>query len=88
MHARGDTPYLPHTPTHRDRFRTMVNVWGDSVGAGVVEKLSHDYLVNNPIDPVEMEVTANGKVKHNKNGQINNGYMDQRHSDDETSSYL
>lgn len=25
---------------HRDRFRTMINVWGDSVGAGIVAKLS------------------------------------------------
>ncbi|MFB3116683.1 MAG: cation:dicarboxylate symporter family transporter, partial [Gammaproteobacteria bacterium] len=25
-----------------DRFRTMVNVWGDSVGAAVIEKVIPD----------------------------------------------
>lgn len=29
---------------HRDRFRTTVNVLGDSIGAGVVEHLSRDDL--------------------------------------------
>ncbi len=29
---------------YRDRFRTATNVWGDSIGAKVVEKLSKDDL--------------------------------------------
>ena len=28
----------------RDRFRTAINVWGDSVGAGIVQKLCKDRL--------------------------------------------
>ena len=28
----------------RDRFRTMINVWGDSVGASIVEKLAKESL--------------------------------------------
>jgi len=39
---------------HRDRFRTTVNVLGDSIGAGVVEHLSRDdlrkYDVNGIVD--------------------------------------
>ena len=27
---------------YRDRFRTLINVWGDSIGAGVVAHLSRD----------------------------------------------
>jgi len=33
-----------HFFVHRDRFRTTVNVLGDSIGAGVVEHLSRDDL--------------------------------------------
>lgn len=37
----------------RDRFRTTVNVLGDSIGAGVVEHLSRDDL---------LKYDVNGKV--------------------------
>jgi len=30
----------------RDRFRTFINVWGDSIGAGVVAHLSRENLLN------------------------------------------
>ena len=30
----------------RGRIRTCVNVWGDCVGVGVIEKLSHKELVS------------------------------------------
>ncbi|KAK3705768.1 hypothetical protein QZH41_008878, partial [Actinostola sp. cb2023] len=29
----------------RDRFRTMLNVWGDAVGAGIVNHMSRDDLL-------------------------------------------
>lgn len=39
-------PSLPHL---RDRFRTVTNVLGDSIGAGIVEHLSrHELLKNDP----------------------------------------
>ena len=34
-----DTESFDVAPATLDRFRTTVNVWGDSVGAGVVETL-------------------------------------------------
>ena len=36
----------------RDRLRTSINVWGDSVGAGVVEKLAKGSL--HKLDALEM----------------------------------
>ena len=51
----------------RDRFRTQVNVWGDSVGAGIVEKLAGNHL-----DTLGDAIDNDTKEK----GEHNNGYND------------
>ena len=40
----------------RDRLRTSINVWGDSIGAGVVEKLAKNTL--HKLDAEEMDGDA------------------------------
>ena len=52
----------------RDRFRTQVNVWGDSVGAGIVERLCQDQL--SKMDDEEI-------TEKSQNGELNHGYADQ-----------
>ena len=42
----------------RDRFRTVVNVLGDAIGAGIVEHLSRDELMN--ADQSKMEEGGEG----------------------------
>lgn len=42
----------------RDRFRTVVNVLGDAIGAGIVEHLSRDELKN--ADQSKMEEGGRG----------------------------
>ena len=69
----------------RDRFRTAVNVWGDSVGAGVVEALSTSQLKK--LDYGEQETAGdsdtqdgakNGKVKdETMNGTANAAFTDE-----------
>ena len=54
----------------RDRFRTQVNVWGDSVGAGIVEKLA-----GNQLDTLGDAIDNDTKDK----GEHNNGYTDAEH---------
>ncbi|CAH1781859.1 unnamed protein product [Owenia fusiformis] len=67
-----------------DRFRTAVNVLGDSIGAGVVEKLSHQQLRKEiplesvEIDPIDsisskLDHPLNGHILHN--GNINDAYV-------------
>lgn len=71
----------------RDRFRTAVNVWGDTVGAGIVA-----HLVSNDLPPLEdlknyQKTTSDGYMLHSDsssefydriddkcNGCINHGY--------------
>ncbi|KAI0216341.1 Excitatory amino acid transporter 1 [Lamellibrachia satsuma] len=50
-----------------DRFRTQVNVWGDSVGAGVVERLSQKQLG---------QMDDEDNLEKNGNGELNRGYED------------
>lgn len=52
-----------------DRFRTQVNVWGDSVGAGIVEKLAEKQLV-----------TMGDENDTKGNGELNHGYDDDKHT--------
>ena len=54
----------------RDRFRTQVNVWGDSVGAGIVEKLAGNQL-DTLGDAIDNDAT--------EKGEHNNGYTDDGH---------
>ena len=46
----------------RDRFRTVVNVLGDAIGAGIVGHLSRDELKN--ADQADMEEGGQGDEKH------------------------
>ena len=42
------TPSLPSLPPHRDRFRTTVNVLGDTFGVGIVQYYSKKQLGHLP----------------------------------------
>ena len=42
---------------YRDRFRTMINVWGDSIGAGVVAHLSKKEIEDFNKHPENFELT-------------------------------
>lgn len=57
-----------------DRFRTMINVLGDSFGAGIVGHLSRKELAESDKDELELPDNVNGHLKA-KNGQINDGYV-------------
>ena len=46
----------------RDRFRTMINVWGDAVGAGVVENLSRKQLQKMDRQEQAEEAAKEGKL--------------------------
>ena len=41
----------------RDRFRTMLNVWGDAVGAGIVNHMSRDDLLE-----LDAQMAENGEA--------------------------
>uniref|UniRef100_A0A4W3HNL0 Amino acid transporter n=1 Tax=Callorhinchus milii TaxID=7868 RepID=A0A4W3HNL0_CALMI len=71
-----------------DRFRTMVNVLGDSIGAGIVEKLSRNELLQmdqasgiDIINPFAMETTASEKEEMKKKEAYVNGAFDVDKSD-------
>lgn len=56
---------------YRDRFRTAVNVLGDSMGAGIVDHYSKNELGKAPeYDLEETDYEASAE----KNGKVNNGY--------------
>lgn len=54
----------------RDRFRTMINVEGDSIGAGIVNKLSQDDLAKQ--DEEELNLT---KLEGVSDGKVNKAYQ-------------
>jgi solute carrier family 1 (glial high affinity glutamate transporter), member 3 len=53
----------------RDRFRTSINVWGDSVGAGIVDHLSRKELANRQHVDVEDDNELSSLNDKNKNSQ-------------------
>jgi len=56
----------------RDRFRTAVNVLGDSYGAGIVEHLSKADLAESDAAKLEdVDVGVEYEVKEKKNGVSN-----------------
>lgn len=59
----------------RDRFRTMINVLGDSIGAGIVNHYSVGELDSHP-DEQEMEETSYQDPPEypEKEGNVNNGF--------------
>ena len=60
----------------RDRFRTAVNVWGDSVGAGVVEAMSKSQLKKlDYTDPETEDLPGktNGMMHHKPEEEKQNG---------------
>ena len=50
-----------------------MNVWGDSVGAGIVESLSLGQL--SKMD--DEEITEKHSAEKSQNGELNHGYEDQ-----------
>ncbi|XP_074640150.1 uncharacterized protein LOC141898226 [Tubulanus polymorphus] len=52
-----------------DRFRTSVNVLGDSIGTGVVEKLCHEQL-KDPADDIELKPVENEVGETNENSVV------------------
>ena len=60
---------LSFVSTYRDRCRTTINVWGDSIGAGIIYERSKDDLKNLP-DPFENEDL--GKDKGEKDEDLGN----------------
>lgn len=44
---------------YRDRCRTMINVWGDSIGVGIVAKLSEKEF--DKLDESAEDMNANGE---------------------------
>lgn len=62
---RGSTFLYLYFASSRDRFRTVVNVLGDAIGAGIVEHLSRDELMDadrNKMEEGEAEGDAIGLV--------------------------
>ena len=54
-----------------DRFRTAINVLGDSIGAGIVYHLSKNELAELP---VENDMTEEGMEMKKKNGVDNHAF--------------
>ena len=59
----------------RDRFRTAVNVWGDSIGAGVVEALSKSQLKK--LDYSEKESEDEKLTDETMNGTANPAFTNE-----------
>lgn len=63
--------FLNNIPFKRDRLRTTVNVWGDSIGAGIVDHLSRKEIEaleeerrrNDGYEVVSQEEEVNGQIK-------------------------
>lgn len=62
----------------RDRFRTSINVLGDSIGAGIIAHLSrHDLKEHEDSLFTDRTVSEESKEKESKSGSENYGYADE-----------
>lgn len=64
----------------RDRFRTMINVEGDAIGAGIVAHLSRNHLTqaddDDDLETERSDITQNNSAPPKYNGIYNSAYDD------------
>lgn len=72
--------FVCFTPKNRDRFRTSVNVVGDSYGAGIVYHLSKDELDSFDAQQAKFDEMELAKTQSFYENNTNQHVYTQRHS--------